>query len=145
MTQIHPLKIGVEEYKENQIICNFERVRGKKKWSKDEVLDIIGKMYDDCKTMKQDIAETKFYGGLISISFTYNSNWDAACIEFKQFEETTKFSPGCHEDVKYSGGLRGQTAQYAPQGATLKSQVLSTCYTPSSKERCLLWMSSKIR
>ena len=144
MTQIHPLNIDVEEYKEPEIICNFKQL-AEDEWSKDEVLNIIGKMYDHCKTMKQDIAETKFYGGLISISFTYNSNWDAACIEFKKFEETTKFSPGCHEDVEYSGGVRGQTAQYAPQGATLKCQVLSTCYTPSSKERCLQWMSSKIR
>tara|TARA_Y100000816_G_scaffold78672_1_gene53539 strand:- start:3723 stop:4157 length:435 start_codon:yes stop_codon:yes gene_type:complete len=144
MTQIHPLKIGVEEYKEPEIICNFKEL-AEDEWSKDELLDIIGKMYDHCKTMKQDIAETKFYGGLISISFTYSSNWDEVRIEFKKFQETQRVSPACHEDVEYSGGLRGQTAQYAPQGATLKCQVLSTCYTPSSKERCLLWMSSKIR
>ena len=67
MTQIHPLKIGVEEYKEPEIICNFKEL-AEDEWSKDELLDIIGKMYDHCKTMKQDIAETKFYGGLISIS-----------------------------------------------------------------------------
>ena len=114
-------------------------------WSKETKLDVIGKMYDYCKDSKQNIAETKFDEGLISLGFTYDSRWDEVCIEFKKYQETIEFSPVNQKDVEYSGGLRGQTAQHAPPGATLNCQVLSTSYTTSSKQRCLDWMYSRIR
>tara|TARA_A100001015_G_scaffold256593_1_gene298723 strand:+ start:217 stop:657 length:441 start_codon:yes stop_codon:yes gene_type:complete len=146
MAQVFPLISGTEEHKDHQpSSCNFEHLYEESGASKKNKLEVIGKMYDLCKTTKQDIPETSFNQDLISISFTYNARDDNIKIEVKKYNETIVFLPESQKDVEYSGGWRGKTAQFLPKGAILNCPILSTTYTPLNKERLITWMSRRIK